>query len=147
MARITVSALIAVTPSRLWEELRHIERHVTWMTDAVSIEFLSEQREGVGTSFRCVTKVGPFVTNDIMTITEWRENSSMGVTHQGIVEGRGVLRLEAEGTGTRMTWSEQLIFPWFALGPVGAFVAAPVLHVLWKKNLAALGVRVAADQR
>lgn len=135
MARVTVSAFYPVSPGELWEELRHIDRHVTWMNDAVSITFLSDQREGVGTSFRCRTKVGPFVTEDVMTIDRWEEGEAMGVTHRGLVAGEGVFRLTAEANGTRMTWSEKLLFPWFALGPIGSTVASPILRALWKKNL------------
>ena len=143
MATVTVSAHYPVFPAQLWEELRHIDRHVDWMTDAVAITFLGEQREGVGTRFRCTTKVGPFVTEDVMTITLWEEPSAMGVAHQGLVSGRGVFRIEAESGGARMSWSEQLRFPWFALGPLGALLATPVLRVLWRRNLKSLGARIA----
>ena len=87
MATVTVSATYPVAPEVVWQELRHVERHVTWMSDAVAIEFLGDQREGVGTSFRCTTKVGPFKTEDLMTITLWVENTVMGVEHRGLVTG------------------------------------------------------------
>ena len=79
-----------VNATVLWEELRHIDRHVQWMADAESIEFEGDQREGVGTSFRCRTKIGPFVTVDRMTITSWVERREMGVTHRGLVTGVGI---------------------------------------------------------
>jgi hypothetical protein len=139
MVAITVSAHYHVSPAQLWEELRHIDRHVQWMTDAASIEFLGDQREGVNTSFRCVTKVGPLVTNDLMTVTQWDDDSVMGVSHRGLITGRGTLTLKKQDDGTEITWREQLEFPWWMLEPLGAYVAKPVLRGIWSKNLRALG--------
>ena len=143
MATITVSEFYPVTQVVLWEELRHIDRHVNWMTDAVAIEFSGAQREGVGTEFRCTTKVGPLVTKDLMTITQWDEQLAMGVTHRGVVGGSGVFVLSAESSGTTLTWTEQLDFPWFTLGALGALTAKSILRLLWAKNLKELGRHVA----
>lgn len=142
-AGVTVSAHYAATPEKTWEELRRVDRHVQWMTDAVSIEFLSDQREGVGTSFRCRARVGPLVTNDLMTITRWEENSVMGVAHRGLVKGSGTFTLNAQAEGTVIVWQEELVFPWWALGPLGAWLARPVLRRLWAKNLRNLGQLIA----
>ena len=139
MATGTVSATYPVAPEVVWQELRHVERHVTWMSDAVAIEFLGDQREGVGTSFRCTTKVGPFKTEDLMTITLWVENTVMGVEHRGLVTGRGAFTLAPTPGGTLVTWSEELTLPWWGLGPLGSCVASPVLRRLWARNLKNLG--------
>ena len=143
MVAITVTAHYHVSPTQLWEELRHIDHHVQWMTDAISIEFLGDQREGVNTSFRCVTKVGPLVTDDLMTITQWDDDSVMGVTHRGLITGNGTFTLKKQGDGTEITWRERLEFPWWMLGPLGAYAAKPVLRGIWSKNLRALGQIVA----
>lgn len=143
MATIKTSAVFPYSRTIVWDELRLIERHVSWMTDALRIDFSTDQREGVGTSFVCVTKVGPFVTRDKMTITEWNEQQSMGVTHVGIVTGRGLFTLSDTDGGTSIQWSETLQFPWFALGPLGAWCAKPVLTMLWKKNLSNFGAQLA----
>jgi len=135
MARVTVSTTIPVSPDTLWEELRHIERHVSWMNDAVDITFLSEQNEGIGTSFICHTKIGLLSTNDVMTITEWKPGEAMGVTHKGIVTGSGVFTLAPKAAGTLMTWTEELRFPWWGLGPLGAWCATPIFRLIWTKNL------------
>jgi hypothetical protein len=105
------------------------------MTDAVSIDFIGEQREGIGTTFDCLTKIGPFKTVDRMTITEWRDGQVMGVEHRGIITGRGNFSLTPNTHGTTIEWFESLEFPWWALGAFGATVASPVLKALWKKNL------------
>ena len=89
MARIKVSTVIAASPDRVWEELRHIERHVDWMADAEAIRFTSRRREGRGTTFDCETRIGPFHLVDHMEVTEWRTGRSMGVRHDGLVTGSG----------------------------------------------------------
>ena len=73
MGRIRVSTTIDASPAVVWDEVRHIERHVDWMADAVAIEFTSRRRSGVGTTFDCRTKVGPIRLTDRMEITEWRD--------------------------------------------------------------------------
>jgi hypothetical protein len=135
MARIRISQVIDRTPSEVWNEMRHIERHVNWMKDAVSITFTSETTEGVGTSFLCLTKVGPLKTQDAMTITEWRENEAMGVTHVGLIKGSGAFLLSTTVGGCLVSWEERLIFPWWAFGEIGAQIAKPVLRGIWKLNL------------
>jgi hypothetical protein len=63
---ITVVADYDVTPAALWSTLEQVERHVEWMADAESIEFLTDARRGVGTRFVCVTKVGPIRLRDVI---------------------------------------------------------------------------------
>jgi len=135
MATISISITINATPSVVWEEMRHIDRHVNWMADAVAIDFMSEQREGVGTSFTCLTKVGPLATRDVMTITQWEPVSAMGVEHVGLIKGSGVFTLRPHGSATLVTWRESLVFPWWAGGPLGGWCARPILTAIWKKNL------------
>ena len=122
---------MAVTVKRsrrdVWEALRDISSHVLWMEDAVAIRFTSPQREGVGTSFVCDTKVGPIRLADRMTITEWRPRRAMGVHHTGLVTGTGRFVLKRRPRGTRFEWEERLSFP--------AWLASPVLRWIWKRNL------------
>ena len=140
MATIKIQIAVNASPEDVWEEMRHIERHVNWMHDAVSIDFLSDSTEGVGTSFLCLTKVGPIQTRDVMTITEWRANEVMGVKHIGLIEGTGTFAIGPNGEGSIITWQESLQFPWWALGPLGSQCASPVLRFIWKRNLQNLKV-------
>jgi hypothetical protein len=143
MTSITVHATYDAAPNVIWGELRRIEHHVEWMHDAVAITFLSDQREGVGTVFRCDTRVGPFHTADVMTITEWIENTSMGVRHRGLITGEGRFVLRPAGLATEVTWHEVLHFPWWLAGPFGAEAAKPVLRSIWRRNLDLLGRQLA----
>lgn len=143
MARVRVSVVIDAPPSQVWEEVRHVERHVEWMTDAEAIEFRSSQREGVGTSFDCTTKVGPIRLVDRMEITSWRAGKQMGVIHQGLVTGKGRFTLsKARGGRTRFTWDERLKFPWWMGGPVGGVFGGFIMRRIWKHNLRTLKGRV-----
>ena len=111
------------------------------MHDAVAIRFVSDQTRGVGTAFLCDTKVGPIRLTDKMEITEWVPGKAMGVKHVGIVTGTGVFTLEPLNNGARtlFQWEEELVFPWFLGGPLGAFVGGKiVLRQIWKRNLRGL---------
>ncbi len=141
MSRITVSIDIATSPEQLWSILEPIERHVDWMADAVAIRFIGIQNRGVGTQFFCDTKVGPIKLVDQMSITSWEPGRRMGVKHIGIVTGTGEFTLSPinEGAGTSFIWTEELTFPWWLGGPIGAFIGGRiVLSAIWRRNLKAL---------
>lgn len=143
MSRIRVSTVIDAPPRAVWAGVRDISTHVTWMADAEAIRFLSRQREGVGTRFECDTVVGPFRLVDRMTVTEWRPGKAMGIEHVGVVTGTGVFTLRRTPRGrTRFTWTESLTFPWWMAGPLGAFLAKPVLAAVWRGNLRRLKARI-----
>ncbi|MEY4400619.1 MAG: hypothetical protein RL072_484 [Actinomycetota bacterium] len=137
MAGIRVSIDIDAPVDRVWQVVEPVERHVDWMADAESIEFVTDQRRGVGTAFLCVTKVGPIRLTDKMRITQWEPRRAMGVEHVGIVTGTGVFTLEATSAATtRFVWEERLVFPWWLGGPLGAFVGGKlVLRAIWRGNL------------
>jgi hypothetical protein len=141
MSRIEVSIDLDAPPDRVWELLEPIERHVDWMADAVEIRFVGAQTRGVGTTFLCDTKVGPFRLTDRMAITEWVPGRSMGVRHSGLVTGSGVFTLQpidAERR-TRFTWTEDLRFPWYLGGGLAGVIGGQaVLRMIWRRNLRAL---------
>ena len=134
--KIRVSIDINASISEVWDSLKVIESHTQWMADAESIEFTTARTTGVGTSFVCVTKIGPLHTRDIMTVTVWEPRRAMGIRHEGIVRGTGRFTLKKlRNSRTRFTWKERLAFPWWMGGPVGAFVAKPILRWVWRRNL------------
>ena len=138
MAHIEVSIQLNATPEHVWSIVEPVENHVDWMADAVAIRFLNEQTRGVGTEFFCDTKVGPIKLVDKMEITEWIPERVMGVRHVGIVTGTGKFTLDPidNGTRTKFTWAEELIFPWWLGGAIGSFVGGKlVMRGIWKRNL------------
>ena len=84
-----MSIIIDRPPSVVWRSVEDIASHVEWMADAEAIRFTSASTRGVGTTFDCDTKIGPFRLTDRMEITEWIPNAAMGVSHVGTVTGAG----------------------------------------------------------
>jgi carbon monoxide dehydrogenase subunit G len=135
VTRIAVSTFIARPREEVWAEVERLEDHAEWMADARAVEFVGDQRRGIGTRMRVTTRVGLLRTTDVMEVTEWDPPRVIGVAHRGLVGGAGRFRLEPEGDGTRFEWSEDLRFPWFLGGPAGAFIARPILRGIWRRNL------------
>ena len=142
MPGIAVEVVIDAPVAFVWADVKDIASHVEWMQDAEEIRFLTERTSGVGTRFECDTVVGPLKLTDVMEITDWQHAKSMEVRHQGLVGGTGVFTLRASGSNTVFSWVERLTFPWYFAGPLGAFLARPVLRALWRGNLRRLKARI-----
>lgn len=144
MPRIRVSVTLDAPPGVVWADLSQVASHQEWMLDAVAIRFLPGPTHGVGTTFECDTKVGPLRLTDVMEVTSWEAEREMGVVHRGVVTGTGRFVLSSKRRRrTRFTWQEELAFPWWLGGRVGAFAAKPVLAAVWRRNLANLSRRYA----
>ena len=135
MARIEVTRDMPIRHDLVWEALADLKSHDEWMKDAESVEFTTEQRSGVGTSMRVATRVGPFRTLDVLEVTGWEEGVSIDVVHRGLVTGTGTLAATRTNGSTRVSWVEDLRFPWWLGGPLTAFAAKPVLAAIWRGNL------------
>ena len=134
--RICVDIELDAPAAVVWSYVADIPSHVEWMEDARSITFTSP------TEFDCLTVVGPFRLRDRMEIVEWVEGAAIGIRHVGLVRGQGRFTLSPlPGGRTRFEWDEELSFPWWLGGPVGAFVARPILRRIWRRNLAGLASR------
>jgi hypothetical protein len=143
--KIRVGITIDASPADTWRIVEPIENHVDWMADAESIRFTSSRTRGVGTTFDCVTKVGPIRLTDKMTVTEWEAGRVMGIEHRGVVTGRGRFTLRRRRGGrTQFTWNERLKLPWWMGGALGAVAAKPVLRAIWRRNLRRLKAIVEA---
>jgi carbon monoxide dehydrogenase subunit G len=133
---VEVSIVVDAPIDRVWAAIEPIEDHVRWMADAESITFTGPSRRGVGTTFECATRIGPFRTVDRMIVTEWEAPHVMGIRHEGLFTGSGRFRLtEVAPARTRFTWTEQIRFPRWLGASVGARAAEPVLRRVWNANL------------
>ena len=132
---IRVSTLIPASRARVWAVVRDIGSHVRWMHDAEAIRFTSPRHEGVGTTFECDSRLGPFRLTDHMEVVEWRTGRALGIRHVGKVTGVGRFSLRFRPRGTLFVWQETLRFPWWMGGRVGSRLAAPFFRRMWKKNL------------
>src|SRR5205814_9372906 len=102
-------------------------------------------QRGVGWQYLCAGKRGPLAMRMPMTVTEWRERRAVAVRYDGRLSGGGRITLSRRPMRTtKVTWSAHLRLPWPLGGPVGAVVAAKVLRIVWKRNLANLAREVAA---
>ncbi|MGY9073419.1 MAG: phosphotransferase [Acidimicrobiales bacterium] len=143
---IDIDIELPASPEVVWEYIRDIGRHVEWMHDASSIDFVGEQREGVGTTFDCLTAFGPLRTVDRMEIVAWVPNQTMGVRHAGLVTGEGEFTLTVTNEDTtRFQWAEELSFPIWMGGRLVELAAKPVLEFVWKRNLLGLRSRIIAE--
>lgn len=133
---ISVHVVIQAPGAAVWSELEHLERHVSWMRDAVAIRFEGDQHRGLGTRFACDTRIGPIRLCDQMEVTEWVEGRTIAVRHTGLVTGEGRFELVATSEHeTRLSWDEQLSFPAHFGGTLGAWAARPVLTRIWQSSL------------
>jgi carbon monoxide dehydrogenase subunit G len=135
---ISVGVTIAAPPDVVWRTVEQVERHVDWMADAESITFVGPTTRGPGTTFDCVTRIGPLRTVDRMRVTQWEPGRVLAIEHEGVVRGSGRFELVAAGCSTRFTWTESLRFPWWMGSRAGAFVASPLLRRIWRANLVRL---------
>lgn len=129
-----MAVTIPAPPRRVWDDVRDLASHVEWMADAEAIRFTSRRRSGVGTTFDCDTRVGPFHLVDRMEVTEWVEGEVIGVRHVGLVTGTGRFTIRPAGPlrrRTRFTWEEELRIPWWLGGPA----ASVALRLVWLRNL------------
>ena len=140
---IHVTVDLLDTPEQVWNYLADARSHTEWMHDALSITLTSEKTEGVGTTFDCLTGVGPIKTVDKMEIVGWEDNHLMGVRHQGLVSGEGQFNLDPIPEGTRFSWVEDLKLPWLFGGPIGEVFAKPILQAIWRRNLQGLKNQIA----
>jgi hypothetical protein len=139
---VEVRVHINAPSSRVWKDIADISTHIEWMDDAEQIKFIGSKRQGVGTAFTCITKLGRFRTDDHVIVTEWNENRRMSIQHDGLVQGNGSFILTPSGTGTDFSWEESLLFPLALGGPAGEFFAKPLLRRTWRNNLASLKDRI-----
>ncbi len=142
MSHIAVEQIIDAPVAAVWDYIAAVDRHVEWMADAETITFLGDQQSGVGTRMAVLTRIGPFTTTDVMEFTEWDPPARMAIRHDGLVTGEGAFSLEPIDEGrTRFRWEEDLTFPARFGGAATAWFAAPVLRLVWRRNLKRLADR------
>lgn len=144
MVWIEVYRDMALAHDVVWEALADLGSHAEWMKDAESLEFTGETTRGVGTVMEVETRVGPLRTLDVLEVTGWHEGESIDVLHRGLVTGEGTLAAKPCKGGTRVSWTENLRFPWWLGGGVTAFLAKPVLAAIWRGNLHRLDERLSS---
>ena len=134
--------MVGASAEIVWTDLSNLRSHADWMRDATEVLVDGEERVGVGTTFQARTVVGPLRILDRMEVTEWDPGRSMAVRHLGPVTGTGRFTLAREPADeTLVVWEEELRFPWWLGGRIGAWVASPILRRLFRANLDAFAAR------
>ena len=84
MATTTVSRIIRAPIEKVFDTIAHIESFSKALPNIVSVEFLSEQRKGVGTRFRETRLMGKRKASTELEVTEYVENERIRlVSDQG----------------------------------------------------------------
>ena len=128
-----------VDRARLWDGLADLEAHREWRTDVRSLRFLTPQRTGVGTRYVIEVAVGPGRVRDHIEVTAWDRPGEVAISHRiAGVHGEGRFLLADAGHGTRLKWRTRFAIPWWAGGPVAAWLGAAPTRRLLTRNLASL---------
>jgi uncharacterized protein YndB with AHSA1/START domain len=120
---------------RVWAILSDIERQPEWMHDLKEVRLTTPLPVGVGT--RGVGRVQVFGVSveDPVEVTAFEPPTHFAISHEGLVTGRGDIRLApgADGTTTIVTWDETLIPP--VLPHLGRRVLAAVFEPIFQRDL------------
>lgn len=143
-ARVRVSRVIDAPASEVWARVADIGGHAHWQVDVRSIQFTSARHHGVGTTYRCDTRLGPIRMAIPMTVTEWSEGKAVAVSYEGALSGGGRITVKRRRRNrTKVTWAARVRLPWWLGGPFGALGSAQLLRVVWHANLKRLALELA----
>lgn len=127
--RVEVSRYVFAPPDVIWDVLVDWERQADWMVDALDVEILSDQREGVGVRLRCPTRLLGLTVNDEMEVTAWEPPRRLRVDHLGrVIRGWGEFELTRTRIGTHLVWREEIPVP-------GALLVRPYVRWLFGRSL------------
>lgn len=104
MTRIAVQRTIQASPERVFRAVAHVEGLPESNPDVLRIEFLTEQKTGVGTRFRETRAMGKKEVQTDLEITEWSEpQQARMVTDQGGTVWDTEFRIVPKGDGCELT--------------------------------------------
>ena len=114
-----------------------------WIRDADSVRVLTEHREGLGVRIVVKNRVFnvPLFTEEL-EVTGWDPPRRLEMSHRSFIHGIGTWELEAEGSGTRFRWVEDVSLPIRVLGEIALFAYKPFLHYLMRGAMRDLRVFV-----
>jgi uncharacterized protein YndB with AHSA1/START domain len=125
--------------STVWELLADWEGSAAWMVDATTVTVLGEQREGVGTRIRAVTKIAGISLTDEMEVVSWEPERLIAVMHHRYpIRGLAWFSTTPAGDGTRFEWSEELDPPLGPVGELGGLIFRPWIERVLARSAAKL---------
>ncbi len=139
MAYFRVTATIDAKPARVWELLADWEGSAAWMVDATTVEVVGEQRAGVGTRVRAVTRIAGIALEDRLEVVGWQEDRLLAVMHVGWpIRGLAWFEIGPTEHGTWFEWAEELDPPLGPLGELGGRILRRPIERVLGKSLAKL---------
>ena len=137
MAFFFVSTDIDAPPSRVWDLLSDWEGSAAWMVDATTVEVVGEQRTGVGTKVRAVTRIAGIALEDRLRVVGWEDEHLISIMHVGWpIRGLAWFEIFPRNGGTRFDWGEELDPPLGPLGELGGrILRRPIERVLAKSAM------------
>ncbi|HEU4948587.1 MAG TPA: SRPBCC family protein [Kribbella sp.] len=134
---------LPLDPATAWDVVMDWNRQSQWML--LTRVWATEQGgQGVGGGVAARTAVGPLGFTDDMVITQWAPPHECRVKHLGtFVRGEGAFVVEQAATGSRFTWSEDVIPPLGRLGVAAWPVVRPGFELMMRISLRRLAKQVA----
>jgi uncharacterized protein YndB with AHSA1/START domain len=104
MGTMTIQRDIHAPAAKVFETVAHIDQFTQAIPDIVDVQFLSEQRTGVGTRFRETRKMGKRDAVTDLEVTEYVENERVRlVADAGGTIWDTVFEIVDKGEWTKMT--------------------------------------------
>ncbi len=103
MTTTTMSYVIDAPVGEVFDVVAHIDKFSLAVPAITDVEFLSEQRQGVGTRFRETRVMGRREATSELEVTEYEENARIRlVATEGGSTWDSLFTTVAEGSGTRL---------------------------------------------
>ena len=118
--KVEKSIEIAAPPEKIWSLVSERENLLRWHPRAQRLDFIGEQRSGVGATFYMEGKSDGGVMRSVCEITEWQENKKfafheiLGMTKKF----DAAFTIEATETGSRLTMLWDTVLPYWIIGKI-----------------------------
>lgn len=134
MAELRASANAAATPAQLWAAITDWPGQSRWIPLTRARKVAGP--DGVGARIEAWTGIGRVGFLDPMVVEVWDPPHRLVLRHTGrVVRGRAGYDIADTGSGSRLTWWEQVVPPLGVVGRVGWQVLAPVAEVILRRCL------------
>ncbi len=130
--RVSVSAsvVVAAPSDQAFDELIDAAGQARWMLGTTVHPVAGEvEAPDVGAALVAFTGFAGLGVLDTMLVTELEPGRRWVVAHRGsVIAGSGVFQVEPVGSGSRVTWTEDLTLPFGIVGRVGWPLVRPLVR-------------------
>ena len=93
--RISESLEVAVSPQEVWDYIAEPENYLRFMSGVTRWEIAGEKRNGLGSRYRMLIRVGAAEVGGLIEFVEWSEPRDMAWTSVTGIDQRGRWRVRA----------------------------------------------------